>query len=186
MKNKKKIIAALSIICILALAAGTAAYKLVSGTAKSTVKASNLKVELIMLEDDGNGETPVSDSINILPGETKSRIAKVKNIGSEPAWVRVDCVVETHHGTEFIEEFGYITLGHTNTHMWSHHDGYWYYKVPLEPGETTESVFEEVSFTDDINTKYSGKDINMKVIAQGTQTKHNGEDALSATGWPED
>ena len=187
MKNKKKTALILSIMCILALALGTAAYYTTSDTAVSTVKASNLEVKLVMLEDDGSGnQIPVNTNTTILPGETKSRIAKVTNVGKEPAWVRVDALVNAPHGVENIEEFGYIELGNVDDKHWAHRDGYWYYDKALAPGETTESLFTEISFTDDITDNYKGKDLTVTVVAQGTQEKHNGSTAFDAQGWPEE
>lgn len=187
--NRKKAALITSIICILALVGGTIAYyTATSDITQSTVTASNLKVELVMMEDTGSGQATVSSSTPISPGETKSRIAVVKNTGKEPAWVRVKANLVVGNESYWAGETPYSQLeGIDDGTNWTadYENGYWYYKKILEPGETTPALFTGISMYTDLEDEIGGQDINLKVNAQGTQSKHNGNSALEAKGWPE-
>lgn len=186
---KKKRIISIAIITTLLLgivAFATVITTVVSDVSKNRINASNVEVELVMLEEGEEGRVPAPDNTPVLPGVTRSRIAMVKNTGKEPAWVRVDALVDAPNGKENIEEFGYIELGNINDKNWAHKDGYWYYDKILNPGETTEELFTEISFTDDITDRYQGHELNVYIVAEGTQSKHNGSTALDAQGWPEE
>ena len=175
--RKKLFIAGLAILCIVTLIGGSVAFRSVTGTAESTVTASNLSIELVMLEEDESGaQKTVSGDIEILPGQELSRIAIVKNIGSEPAWVRIstDPMAEN-------ENFSILDVGTD----WTYQDGYWYYNKALEPGQASQALFTGIIFSESINSEMSGEQLALKVNAEGTQTAHNGNSALEAQGWPE-
>ena len=186
--NKKRII---TIAIITTLLLGIAVFAtlvryIVSDVTENRISSSNVKIELVLLEEGEGGQVPVSGDTTVVPGVTKSRIAMVKNTGKEPAWVRVDALVDAPHGTENIEEFGYVELGNVDDEDWAYKDGYWYYDKILNPGETTKALFTEISFTNDLDENYKGQDLSVRILAEGTQSKHNGSTAFDAQGWPEE
>ena len=69
-------------------------------------------------------------------------------------------------------------------HRWTLQDGYYYYNVPLEPGETTEALFKNVSFDPSMGNMYHNSKAIIKVQAQATQVKNNGASVTEAAGWP--
>lgn len=187
MNLKKKTVLLIAALCILALVGGTAAYyTATSDVAVNTVKASNLKVEMMMMQEDGDGnQTPVTgDGAIINPGETYSRIAMVKNSGKETAWVRVKGDLMVNGETISFVDNPYITLEDLNVDDWVWESGYFYYKKPLASGETTTPLFTGVTLAQDIDNEMAGAQINLQPVAEGTQVKHNGSSALEADGWP--
>ncbi len=184
--NKKLTALIISIICILVIVGGSVAYRVTSDTAKSRISASNVKIELVMLEEDADGnQKTVSGDTAFTPGETKSRIARVTNTGAQPAWVRVKAELVIDGETEMAMENPYTHLeGLDDGTNWTWEEGYWYYNRILEPGETTEALFTAVVFRPDSIDGTNGKDIDLKVDAEGTQSRHNGTSALEAKGWP--
>lgn len=186
--NKRYIILALSLIVILALIGGTAAFFSTTGIAKSEITTSNLNIELLVLEKDGDGEKPVSASVTLMPGESKSRIVHVKNSGNEPAWIRVKAGVTVRSdampaaGAAENQDF-YVT--DLNDRDWVYSEGYWYYRTVLNPGETSEMLFSQVTLDGGIGNDKAGTEVSFDISAEGTQSKNNGDSWADAQGWPE-
>ena len=175
--NKRRIISIVAILGILA-AVSVFAVQYISDVAKNTVKASNVKIKVVMLEDKGSGEVPVEDETTIVPGGEVSRIAKVKNTGDQTVWVRVKPALVLSDGSI---DSSLITLNGIDTASWTEQGDYWYYNKALEPGETSDALFTSVTISDSIDASFDGA--NLKVDAEGTQVKNNGSTALEAEGW---
>ena len=73
-----------------------------------------------------------------------------------------------------------------NTEKWTEKDGWYYYNEKLAPGEATEPLFTEVSFAAEMDNVYQESKLKLDIMANGTQTAHNGETVLQAAGWPEE
>lgn len=173
--NKKYVTIAIALIFIMALIGGSVAYFTAENTADNAVTASNVKVELVMLEPDGQGGTKaVSQTQNIVPGEFKERTAQIKNTGKEPAWVRLK-----------VQAPGELALAQLDEKNWIKKDECWYYNKKLGAGETTTALFNGMGMDPDAGNESSGKNLKVKIEAQATQTVHNGESVLDAKGWPQ-
>lgn len=186
MMSKKYVAAAISLIMILVLVGGTISFFTTTGSAKNVVTASALNIKLVMLEDIDGVKSPVSGEMDIMPGETKMRSAQVQNTDKEPAWVRVRVEVVTPEGTKEISESDTFIIQGGNAENWEYDNGYFYYLKALEPGETTDALFDEIEMIPHgrSDNELSGKNINLNVIAEGTQVKNNGSSAKEAQGWP--
>lgn len=173
--TKKKTTLIISAIVIMALIGASVAFYTTSKVAKNEISSSNLKIELVMDGDLGT----------INPGETKNRSAMVKNAGKETAWVRVEANLVIDGKEEMAADNPYILFKDLNATDWEWSDGYFYYTKPLKSGETTTKLFSGVTLKENLGNDMNGKSINLKVDAEGTQTKHNGSKATEAKGWPE-
>ena len=133
-------------------------------------------------------EVPVSQgsSFNITTQNTVSRILRVENVGSHPMYVRVAIHMEgsTAQGSTF--DASAMVSYQLNEDAWLYQDGWYYYKQPLAPDETTEELMTQVIFADisTISQQYPGSRFDMQVDAQAVQSENNAPDALSASGWP--
>lgn len=180
--KKKRIISIAVILGILACAI-VFAVQILSDVSKSTVTASNVKIEVVMLEEKEGEEVPFSGDTTIVPGETISRIAKVENTGKEAAWVRLKPVLVTGDETKPVSaDTEKMKLDGLDEENWVKEGDYWYYQKPLEPGETSEPLFKSVIISDSIDGTFDGA--NLKVDAEGTQVKNNGSMVSEAQGWP--
>lgn len=183
--NKKPIVLALSIICILVLAGGSIAYFTATGSARNAVTTSTLDVELIVQEEIDGIKNVVSGNVSIMPGEAKSRIATVKNTGKEPAWIRLK--VDYVSGDDVVPamETSVVEINDINEADWDYRDGFWYYREELKAGETTPPVFTEIAAGTDIGNDLANSEMTLQFEAQGTQSKNNGTSSVEAKGWPE-
>ena len=187
-KRKKILIAAVSILLIALLAGGTMAAYTKEATARNVITASNVKIDLILQEeDDAGNKSDAPASIPVLPGHEVSRIASGKNIGNEPFYVRVKAELiftDKDGNTKTLPADGDIQLTGINTADWTEKDGFYYYGAAVEPGETTKELFKVVKFDPAIGSEYSGGNVKLHVEFQATQAANNGDSALEAKGWP--
>ena len=58
------------------------------------------------------------------------------------------------------------------------------YNKPLQPGERTPYLFTEVRFAAEMDARYGGAQVEVRVQAEATQAANNGQSALEAAGWP--
>ncbi len=68
-------------------------------------------------------------------------------------------------------------------------DGWYYYNAVLAPGGSTGSLLAQdklVFDTDVIARTHPNEALSLSVEVQAVQSKHNGPDARSAQGWPEE
>lgn len=167
----------------------TIAYKSREATAENVITSGNVTVELLLTEKTSDGmEKESADALNVIPGTSSSRIARVKNIGASPAWVRVKADVSFTLDPEFEQEGtpdpGMVIFENTNG-KWTYSEGYWYYNEVLQPGETTATLFEEVKFSPEMGNLYQNAKAAITVDVFAAQSAHNGNTALEAAGWPE-
>ena len=174
--RKSIITLALALLAIVGLIGGTYAVFTTETKTTSVITASNLDVELIALDADGN---VVSDALNMTPGTTKSIEPKVKNISNEDAWLRIGIKVNDDLVDEELME--YVELNDTDYTL---QDGYLYLNNPLLKGETSPVAFKGVKLSESVGNEMSGEELNFKIVAEAVQVKHNGSSVLEAKGWP--
>ena len=177
--KRKYLILALSLLCILGVVGGSYAVYSKSIQTESVITSSSLEVELVVLEEVDGESKVVSGSVKVTPGASLSRLASVKNIGNEPAWIRM--MIEKD-GEPMVDDPTMMLEGLDSS--WIYQDGYWYYSEIVEPGESTTNLFSGITFSESLGNEDAGKEISLEIKAQGVQSEHNGNDVLSALGWP--
>ena len=186
---KKKIaIGAVLVLCLSMLIYSTIAYFNTADTARNVITAGDIKIELqeTAITDDGE-EIPFEDRFDVMPGQDVSKIVKVTNTGSNPAYIRVQVQKAIVLAADAQGDVDLDLIGlDFDDDYWTLKDGYYYYNEPLAPGETTAALFKNVKFDTKMGNMYQGSTATIKVSAQATQVKNNGDNALDAKGWPAD
>ena len=173
------------------MAFGTLAYYTDTDSAHNEMLLGNLDIELLEWADKPAEGDPVpfpQDGITgIAPGTEVTKIAEVRNIGESTVWLRVSVekAVILAEGVEATEPVNtdLITLDF-NTEAWEFNNGFYYYKTPLAPGETTEPLFTNVAFASDMGNMYQQATAEISVHAYAVQYANNGETFPEAQGWP--
>ena len=185
--KKKILVLSFIAVCLSIIAYSTTAYFTYEDTAHNVITMGNIKIELQELARPVGGGDPVpfTDVIDVLPGTDVSKIVQVKNVGSEPAWIRisVDKSVQLAEGRQGTVDLSLLTYD-LNTAYWTEKDGFYYYNTVLNPAETTQPLFTEVSFAPHMGNLYQESKAIIHVRAQATQTANNGASVFEAAGWP--
>lgn len=91
---KKKIaIGAVLVLCLSMLIYSTIAYFNTADTARNVITAGDIKIELQETAIRDGEEILFEQSqerFNVMPGQDVSKIVRVKNTGSNPAYIRVE------------------------------------------------------------------------------------------------
>lgn len=189
MKRKVLILSVLAILVAI-LAANTLAYFTADTKAHNVITSGGVSIELNEWANEARIEK-FEDKTGVMPGTEVTKIVEVENVGTGSAWVRVELSIEVWMGDEYEEELPaepvHLMYGDTagcNTTDWTYQDGYYYYNKPLAPSETTKPLFTSVSFDDQMGNKYQNSTAHVDVNAYAVQSANNGEDVLSANGWP--
>ena len=182
MKRKLLILSVLTILLAI-LAANTLAYFTADTAAHNVITTGNVDIVLNEWANEERTER-FEKQIDVLPGTEVTKIVEVENIGAGTAWVRVQVVLDVYAegGKEQLPPDP-VTLDFNETD-WKYFDGYYYYNYPLDPGETTEPLFTSVAFDDQMGNEYQNSTAHVDVNAYAVQSANNGEDVLSANGWP--
>lgn len=119
----------------------------------------------------------------VVPGSAVPKYVEVENTGASAAYVRVRVQKDVRLPEGTAGDAAAVTLD-INTQDWTARDGYYYYNKPLQPGERTPYLFTEVRFAAEMDARYGGAQIEVRVQAEATQAANNGQSALEAAGWP--
>ncbi len=195
MKNKKKklisILLAISCLFVVVLvtlaAADNAEYYT---TARNFVTTDG--VHIVLAENFGDdaggssGKRAANEKtvVGVMPGVAVKKEVWVENQGAQ-AWIRIrlDKKITLADGTPADPDLMELDI---NEQDWSEMDGWYYYRLQLDPQASTSMLFTKVTFSADMDNTYQGSTAEITVYAQAVQTAHNGQAATRASGWPED
>ncbi len=160
----------------------------------------SLKMELLQLDEDGR-KVPLSGdgAVRLIAsaGETPVvREISVKNICDQPMYLRVKLSVTGRDQEGNAVALDQNKARYTVQADWAARvpdDGWYYYKAPLRPDETTTSLLTDDTVTF-IDTKalaqaHPGLTLHLAAQVQAVQSVHNPEDVedvFQAQGWPEE
>ena len=189
---KKKLFAlAIAAIILAGAVTGTVAYYTAKTVAHNVITTGEIDIELVEKQDlDNNPATPETDYptdpvSGIMPGQDHSKIVRVANTGSNPAWVRIKLIKSVKVGDSELSP-DVLTLD-LNTSDWIEEGGYYYYKNIVAPGGQTAPLFRTVHFAGaEMDNDYQNARIEINVQAFATQVANNGDTVLEAEGWPQD
>ncbi len=192
---KKKIFSlSIIVICLAILATGTFAFFTAENTAHNVVTTGGVRIAIVekRLTEDGSLEDfPEEGIVGMMPGESASKIVTVTNTGASAAWVRVriEESILTPDGTELplTTRTGDRILNYEiDPELWLYQDGWYYYALPVEAGEATPVLFDQVHFAISMTNEYLVGTAHVRIFAHAVQTANNGATVLEAQGWPED
>ena len=185
MRKKGKVLTLALILALVGIiVSGTVAYYTNSETAHNIITTGGVDIELV--ETNAEGE-PWETVTGVLPGmEIDKRVSVEAADDCAEAWVRVKVSVEVldKEGNPLPNEG--VVVNYLTEHGWTEKEGYWYYKNPVKTGEATETLFDTVTFGENLDNRYQKAKATVTVKAQAVQSKNNGTSALEAAGWPED
>lgn len=178
---KRKLLCIFGIAALIALlAAGSYANFTARGTAENVITAGDVKLELI--EKTADGTDFPSEGVEILPGQTVSKIVTVKNVGGNPFYLRVKLTKRVEDAQLSAVDCLHMDINETD---WEYRDGFYYYKSALAPDAVTTPLFSEVQIdVNNVDNRYLGKNLMLDVAVYAVQSANNGATVWDAVGWP--
>lgn len=183
--KKKLILILIAVITVAIISGSTLAYFAISEPAENIITSSNIS---LLLHDELPDGTPFPEEgiHNILPGRVVDKIVYVENDSDNPEWIRIHLfgeIIESDYCVSELTMDG-ITVN-INTEKWiDNGDGWYYYTDILKPGEKTEPLFTQVTFSTKLSNDYMDATVYITPYAQSVQSVHNGKTVLDAKGWP--
>ena len=186
--TKKKLILMTALMCVTALmfVYGTMAYFTSDSTSQNNViNSGEIKIELIEEGSslDGTG------AIRLMPGVATERSLEIKNKGNLPTYVRVSLTPEITLSERESANADKIDTDvvefEINKDYWIELGEYYYYKMPVRPGEKTEPLYTSVTFSDNADNMYKGCTTKLSTVVSAVQSNGNGMTVLEAKGWSE-
>lgn len=176
-------VVALVAIAITFLSQGTLAYYSTVGKATNVVTSGN--IQLIIHEKTDAGTEFPKEGVYIVPGDIVSKKVSIENDCEHPFYLRVKMVYGVNSEELTAEDCFKLNI---NEEHWELHDGWYYYKGIVNPGETTPDVFSHVEMVGaKIDNSYIGKTLTLTVNAQAVQSENNpitDGNTYTASGWP--
>ena len=176
-------VVALVAIAITFLSQGTLAYYSTVGKATNVVTSGN--IQLIIHETTEQGTEFPKEGVYIVPGDVVSKKVSIENDCNHPFYLRVKMVYGVDSQELTAEDCFKLNI---NEEHWELHDGWYYYKGIVEPGQTTPNVFSHVEIVGSkVDNSYIGKTLTLTVNAQAVQSENNpitDGNIYTAIGWP--
>ena len=164
---------------------GTLAYYSTVGKATNVVTSGN--IQFMIHEKTEQGTEFPKEGVYIVPGDIVSKQVTIESDCEHPFYLRVKIVYGIDSQDLSAEDCFKLNINEEN---WELHDGWYYYKGIVEPGQTTEKVFSHVEMVGaKIDTSYIGKTLTLTVKAQAVQSEHNpitDGNTYTASGWPKE
>lgn len=185
-KIKIKIaVVALAAMAITLLSQTTLAYYQTVGKATNVVTSGNIQFKIHEKTDSG---TPFpKEGVYIVPGDIVSKQVSIENDCEHPFYLRVKVVYGVNSQELTSEDCFKLNIQEKN---WELHNGWYYYKGIVNPGETTPNVFSHVEIVGaKVDNSYIGKTLTLTVNAQAVQSENNPiQDGAyhTASGWPKE
>ena len=178
-------VAALVAIVLTFLSQGTLSYYSVIGTATNVVTSGDIR--FIIHEKTDQGTDFPAEGVYIVPGDIVSKQVTIESDCDHPFYLRVKVVYGVDSKELSAEDCFKLNI---NEEFWEQHDGWYYYKGIVNPGETTPNVFSHVEIVGaKVDNRYIGKTLQLTVVAQAVQSENNpidGDDTFTASGWPKE
>lgn len=162
-------------IAAVAIAGASLAYFTDEKVKDNTFNVGNVAIELT--EPSWNNGTDLGgfevEAKDLYPGEAVAKDPTVKNVGANPAFVRIK--VDMAENVKNVISFRTDYQDGISSD-WEEYNGYYYYKGVLAVNETTDALFDQIVLSTSVeNDQLVGtQNINVTaqaVQAQGAQTK---------------
>ena len=179
----KIVVVALMATLITLMSQATLAYYSTVGKAPNVVSSGNIQFIIPEMTDQGK-EFP-KEGVYIVPGSRVSKRVSIENDCEHPFYLRVKMVYGVDAQELSAEDCFKLEIDET---YWELHDGWYYYKGIVNPGEITPNVFSHVEIVGSkVDNSYIGKTLTLTVKAQAVQSENNPiTDGITytASGWP--
>lgn len=165
------------------ISTSTLAYYQAVGKSTNVVTSGN--VQFIIHEMTDQGKEFPKEGVYIVPGDIVSKEVVIESDCGHPFYLRVKMVYGIDSQELSAEDCFKLNINEEN---WELHDGWYYYKSIVEPGQTTPSVFSHVEIVGaKVDNSYIGKTLTLTVKAQAVQSENNpitDGKTFTASGWP--
>lgn len=195
--KKRVFVAAVIVVCIAMLAAGTLAYFTDEVETHNIITSGEIDISLFEQVEEGaeairneDGEVIGYRFSDVLPGKTVQKQVQVLSNTAQQAWVRVQLSHTITKDGKVLpkEKNGVEMVQYTVNSKWVKIGDWYYYPTPLNGGSSTEPVIETVKFAEEMDNAYQNATVTMDVKAQAVQVKNNpipeGGDLSLVAGWP--
>ena len=163
----------------------TLSYYTTVGKATNVVTSGNIR--FMINERTNSGTEFPKEGVYIMPGDIVSKQVSITSDCSHPFYLRVKLVYGINSAELPYEDCFKLNI---NSQYWELHDGWYYYKGIVSPGETTPQVFSHVEIVGSkVDNSYLGKTLTLTVKAQAVQSENNpisGGNTYTASGWPKE
>lgn len=135
----------------------------------------------------GGGEPILGPtSMQIRPGSSVEKTLTVKNTGSLSVYLRVKvekqfALSAENKGKPVDDTLVSLAL---NTAYWEERDGFYYYKLQLLPGKTTEPLMTAVHFAPEMGNTYTNSEITLRIKAYAAQVSDQSVSVFETNNWP--
>ena len=161
----------------------TLAYYQTVGKATNVVTSGN--IQFIIRETTDQGKEFPKEGVYIIPGDVVSKKVTIESDCDHPFYLRVKMVYGVDSQELSAEDCFKLNI---NEKDWELHDGWYYYKGIVQPGEITPQVFSHVEIVGaKVDNSYIGKTLTLTVKAQAVQSENNpltDGNTYTASGWP--
>ena len=186
MKAKSRLLLiALAAILLTVLTQPTLAYYTTVGKATNVVTSGN--IQFIIHEKTDQGTAFPAEGVYIVPGDVVSKQVSIESDCAHPFYLRVKIVYGVDSQELPAEDCFKLNIDESN---WLLHDGWYYYKDIVQPGQTTPNVFSHVEIVGSkVDNDYLGKTLTLSVLAHAVQSENNpirGTETYTASGWPQE
>lgn len=180
---KRKVLAVAVAVLIAALiTTGAYAFFTKGSTATNVITAGNIDFAIQEITD--SGEAFPVHGVQVMPGDTVSKIVTVKNTGTNPLYLRLKLTVGVLNDDTLSAE-DKLSMDLNTTDWTLGQDGFYYYNKALEPDAVTEPIFTKVTVDgESVGNEYLGKSFTLTVAGAAVQSENNGTDVFDAVGWP--
>lgn len=201
-RNRRKILVTImGLLAISLFAVGTFAFFNESFFVTNVITTDKIDIALhesfdgkdLTFDGGDTAANTVNYSSNVMPDTNVKKEVKVENKGGD-AYVRIkiEKVVTLADGTvktstpyvKTVYGNGALTAEY-NTDSWEYKDGWYYSKKAMENGDI-EPIISGVAFDKAMPNEYQGCKVEIKITAEATQVRGNGDSAVNAKGWPSD
>lgn len=199
--KRKLLILSVLLICAATVTVGTLAFFTAEDTAHNVITSGGVNIRLVEKTKGEDGvliDFPDGGLTGIMPGTEASKIVSVQNTGASEAWIRVTMELEilSADGNPLPNELQVdgMTVAAVTPNVeqdWlDGGDGYYYYRYPVAPEDSTANFLETVRFAPEMGNEYQDCTVLLTVSAQAVQTANNpipaDGDVRDVTGWPAD
>ena len=183
-KIKLKLAAVAAVAIVLTFfSQGSLAFYQTVGNATNVVTSGS--IQFVIHEKTEQGTAYPTEGIYIMPGDVVSKRISIESTCDHNFYLRVKIVYGVDSKELSAEDCIKLNI---NSDYWEYHDGWYYYKGVVEPGQMTPDVFSHVEIVGaKVDNSYIGKTLQLTVVAHAVQSDNNpitGDDPYTASGWP--
>lgn len=179
----KFVVVALVAVLLTFMSQTSLAYYSTVGKATNVVTSGNIQFKIHEMTDQGTAFP--QEGVYIVPGDIVSKEVFIESDCSHPFYLRVKIVYGIDSLELTAEDCFKLNI---DAQHWELHDGWYYYRDIVQPGESTPNVFSHVEIVGSkVDNSYIGKTLELTVVAQAVQSENNpirDGNTFTAAGWP--